>query len=272
MRIAFIIILIFLKWNCFGQIFKSNQFKPFPVSEFNGDQWNQSPPYNKSFAVAIVKGGLQISKNQAPEGFKQVQLNTGTFLAMDLGEWGGALYYLPNDTSKRKFLVNGESQDVNSNFPMIGVPKIPSISRFYKKKLLRVLYGNISDFTPYSDSTFLIAEGNLPTDINNKAPGALYKLFVKSDGFNYSKIADIHDSSGKIATYKDFIFSTTFQGFYSVNNGKVEMLFDNLFWKWLNPNSIVAINEHHIYVGMYGGYAEIDAVKKRLIFYKYKAE
>ncbi|HJP63652.1 MAG TPA: hypothetical protein VJ844_09435, partial [Mucilaginibacter sp.] len=72
------------------------------------------------------------------------------------------------------------------------------------------------------------------------------------------------------AIYKDTMFVTTFQSFYIVHQWKKELIFDKTFWYGLYANSIAVLDKKHIYVGMHGGYAEIDLEKRSFAFYKHK--
>ncbi len=61
----------------------------------------------------------------------------------------------------------------------------------------------------------------------------------------------------------------TMANFYVLKDFQKEMLFSNLFWMGLYPNSIAVMDEQNVFVGMRGGITQLDLVAKKLKFYKY---
>jgi hypothetical protein len=258
------LIIIFLCFNCKGQTYSQSNFSFYPTPLVNSDARYKLDTMKESFSVSIVGGQLRIGKNTMLSG-KEYALTTGKLLLLDLGELGGGLYYKPNDTSKKIFFVNGKPENVNNqleNYDWI-LKKSPT-KNLIKGNFLLIAGGNTQAIVPYKNDWLFIQGMQIGTK-----HGRLSQLTIKKDSFIVSKIFNFEAIPTAMYIYKDKFFIITNNAFYSIEGGKEELVLNNLFWEGLYPNSIAVINESYIYVGMRGGYAQIDLTKKYMKFYKY---
>jgi hypothetical protein len=270
MKCKLTIFNILLCLNCLAQSYSQTDFTLYSIPQFNSVAWYKVDTSKISFSVSITDNRLQIAKYTEASG-KECLFSLGTLVALDVGEWGGGLYFKPNDTSKKYFSVNGKpikADDQIGNFKTFLLKTDSRMSLIARKHVL-ISPGNTQAVVPYQNSwiyihSFTNMQGN---------HGLLSKLNVQNDSFFVSEILDLNAITEAIAVYKQKIFIVTYNGFYCINeqNGQWSKLleFDELFWKGLYPNSIAAINERNIYVGMRGGYAKIDLKKKGIKFYMY---
>jgi hypothetical protein len=174
-----------------------------------------------------------------------------------MGEWGGGLYYKPNDTLKNAFYVNEKSTSFDNQiagFSLFMLANDPT-RKVINGKWIQIAPGNT------------VIQGLAHMGQNY---GSVSKVTQKKDSFTVSKFFTLKDAPSAIAAHKNKIFVASYNKFYSIKDGKEELVLDNLFWEGLAPNSIAFINEKNIFVGMHGGFAKIDLHKKGIKFYVYK--
>jgi hypothetical protein len=268
MRMHLCIVILLANLSCYGQTYSQNDFEEIPVPKDRSDEWYKlDTSKDKAFAVSIFKGKLLIhDTTYAPDMI--YNLSGGKLLALDIGEWGGELLYKPNDSTKKYYFVNGKSDSISNKYLMIKrfILKSNSVNANFKGKQLLIKYGNAHSIFSYKgDLFFTQGLDHMGTDY-----GALFKLSMKDDSFTFTKILDFDDAPHAVTIYKDLIFLATFRQFYFIDNWKKSLVFDNLFWYGMNPNSIAVIDEEHIYVGMHNGYAKINLTKKELTFFRHK--
>ncbi|MBW4889091.1 hypothetical protein KXQ82_05165 [Mucilaginibacter sp. HMF5004] len=262
-----LIAFILFRLNSFGQTYSQNDFIQVPIPVNKSTEWYD---YNRSVLsfvkVSLQKGKLQLSKDTGNRSYTKYKLPHGELVALNLGEWGGGLYYQPDSNrSETTFNVNGKEGFVKD--------KISDYMRFVapntlapKGEFLRIKAGNINNVFAFKGELYF-TEGLAHMGINK---GAIYKLEHHDTVFNVIKMLDFDDAIRTIAVYKDDICIATFKRFYVVRNFQKELILDNLFWYGFNPRSIAIKDEQHIYVGMKGFYADIDAIKKEMTLFRLK--
>jgi hypothetical protein len=264
-RHIFLLSFLLIISNCFAQTFSKDDFKIITPPKVNSPEWyklNNSP---NEFSISFIDKKLKISKNVDSSEF-EFALPQGRLLAIDRGEFGGGLFYRPSDSLKKNFYVNGTSTTIQNDPHKIQL-SIPRESPLAKRLIgkLMITRGNVKSIFRYKDIIYLMG-GLAHMGIS---AGGLIKLDIKNDSFTVSKVLDLEDAPMAMSIYHDSIFIATYERFYIITNLKKELVFKELFWAGLYPNSISVIDEDHIYIGMRSGYAKINLSKKKLDFYKY---
>lgn len=187
--------------------------------------------YSKNeFGVRNVNGKLEIKKVEEVNRC-DFALPNGTLTAIDHGEFGGNLTFYPSDTTQ---------------------------------KAVRIKDGNIKFIFDYKNKIYFIdglAHGTFSS-------GTLYRLDTAKHNFKYTKVLDFEDAPEAFAIYDDKFLVATHENFYIVKDFKTEVIFKEIFWSSLYPNSIAVFDDKNIFIGMRGGIAKINLTAKTLNFYK----
>jgi hypothetical protein len=267
MRNILTLAIIFFSLKCIGQTYSQSDFTEYPIPKVNSDAWLKLDTSSKgSFMVLEVNGQLRITKDSTLAG-KEYAISGGRLLALDLGEWGGGLFFKPDDSLRQSFLVNNKPVNVDNqlehydwilhNYPVY-------VRNLIKGKHLLIAGANTQSLVPCKKE-WLFTQGMLVGPNH----GWLSQLVMQNDSFTVTKLVDLDAAPKVITVYNDKVFVVTDNGFYRISGGKKETVLDNLFWAGLNPNSIAVVDENHIYVGMHCGYAKADLVKREIKFYRY---
>ncbi|AWK04318.1 hypothetical protein HYN56_08740 [Flavobacterium crocinum] len=228
-------ILIFLPFfilKGFGQnsIEVPKPFKEIITPRAGSDEWYKLNNANNEFQVSITDGKLEVSKYNASKSC-EIKTQDGKIIGIDVGEWGGILFFVPTESAKKSFVIKE---------------------------------GNIKFIFSYKDKIYFI-EGLTHMIISE---GALFELDISGPTISYKRILDFDDSPEALTIYQDQIFIAGYKNFYIINNLKKEVIFENTFWSSLYPNSIAVFNNENVFVGMRGGIVKLDLTKKSLNFYK----
>jgi len=194
---------------------------------------NEWYPLNRSqneFGVKIVEGKLEIKKVDEINECK-LKLSNGTLIGINRGEWGGQLTFKPSDTTK---------------------------------KIVEIKKGNIKFIFSFKDNVYFI-EGLAHLSMSS---GALYELENINDSFTFKKLIDFEDAPEAIEIFQDKILIATHENFYVIKDFKKELIFQDTFWSSLYPNSIAALDDKNVFIGMRGGIVKLDLTTKTLKFYK----
>lgn len=251
-----------------AQTFSTKDFKkiPLPILE-SKELYKLNNRSDQAFEVAIVKGKLQITKYIYSATIAYT-LPEGKLLGINQGEFGGGLYYKPNDTTLNQLYVNDQSRPLNTKGDSfrggLMMTRSNPTNKLIKNTFL-IKAGNINKIFTYRDSLYTI-EGLAHLSLSY---GAINKLQIKGDSVKGSLALKFDDAPMQLAIYRDNIYLATLKRFYIIHNWQKELLFDNLFWSYLYVNSIAIKDQQHIYLGMRGGYAMINAKNKTLSFYQY---
>jgi hypothetical protein len=98
--------------------------------------------------------------------------------------------------------------------------------------------------------------------------GIIFELDTIDNKFSYNRLIDFDDATEAFTIYQDKWLIATYQNFYVVKNFKKELLFKDTFWSSLYPNSIAAIDDQNMLLGIRGGIVKLDLTGKTLKFYK----
>ena len=224
--------IAFLTKTCYGQgkiNIQSDFIEISPPKTYSYD-WYISNQINNQ--VKVNDGTLNIRKicNYIP---CELKISTGTLYGLSGGEWGGLLVFVPFTDPK--------------NF-------------------IEKVFGNITSIFLFKNEIYIMAAIGFWD-----ATGAIYKLKIEeNNNFIYEKVLDFDDVPLAQTIYKDKLLIVTSRNFYIVNDFKKELIVKNTFWGYLNlhPNSVAAINDKNVFVGMRGGIAKLNLKTRKLKFYK----
>lgn len=264
-KLLFVVTFSLLLSYCNGQFFNENDFAEMPPPAISSPEWYKLNNPNKEISVALIDGKIQFSKFIYTSSIKY-NVPGGKLLAVDMGEFGGGLYYQSNDSSKKMFYINGIPGGLKNDPFRSGlwIPEDNPVSKLIQNHLL-LKNGNVKFIFSYRDTTYFL-EGFSHMSFNY---GALYKIGLSNDSFFVAKVIDFKDAPMAMTVFHDTILIATYKGFNIVKGYDKELVFEKLFWSGLYPNSLVAIDEKSIYVGIRGGYVKINLPKKEFHFYKY---
>jgi hypothetical protein len=194
------------------------------------NKWYSLNHSQNEFGVKIIDGKLDIKK--ITEKSKcELKISGGTLIGIDRGEWGGQLILKPDDTTKKTI-------DIKS--------------------------GNIKFIFNYNGKIYFI-EGLAHMGISE---GAIFELDIISNKFNFTKLIDFDDAPEAFTIYKDKFLIATHENFYIVQDFKKELIFKKTFWCSLYPNSIVALDDKNVFVGIRSGIVKLDLTDRVVKFYK----
>ena len=264
-----ILLLLFKITFVFCQNYSLNDFKESSIPDIYSSDWHElNSATDKEFIFSVCSGKIKIEKFYDNSDF-QYQFANGTLIAINMGEFGGGLYYKPLDTSSfKKLFVNGKDvKSIRQTFfgGLLAPPKNP-INEVIKNAYL-LQSGTFKFIFLLNDKLYLMS-GLSHMDITF---GDLFTIRAIKDSFFISHALHIDDSPEAMTVYKSKIFIATAKGFYILDkNLNKEKIFENLFWYGLYPTSVVVLDEENIYVTIRGGYAKLNAIKKEIKFFKAK--
>lgn len=162
----------------------------------------------------------------------KLKIKDGTLKGKNNGEWGGVLYYEPDNVNELN---------------------------------VRIKKGNVLYLFEMEDNLYVI-EGlaHLGT-----SEGALFQLHRTGNVFNYSKILDFNDAPAVFLRRGSNLFIAGSGSFYRLNGLRKEVIFEKLFWRGLYPNSMVALDDDTFFVGIRSGFVQLNLKTKKITFYKY---
>lgn len=213
----------------FRQSFNKSDFTYAEPPEKGSAAWYELN-YAQGFSVNTENSNLQIMKAERKRP-AALDLDHGKLRGIDHGEWGGRLEFIFNDPSKEPVLIKT---------------------------------GNIKFVFRFKHQIFFI-EGLAHLGFNQ---GAMFRLKCSEDTFEYEKVCDFEDAPQAILVKDDRIFIASYSGFYIMDEGlKNEVLLQDTFWGGLYPNSIAGDNDK-LYIGIRGGYVQLNVATKTLDFFK----
>lgn len=194
------------------------------------ENWYPLNYSQNEFGVKIIDNKLDIKKVREVNKC-ELKIFGGTLIGINRGEWGGQLTFKPTDTTK---------------------------------KTIDIKRGNIKFVFTYKDKIYFI-EGLAHLSISE---GALYQLDTTNNNFKFTKLLDFDDAPEAFTIYKDKFLIATHENFYIVQDFKKELIFKETFWSSLYPNSIAALDDKNIFIGIRSGIVKLDLTEKTLKFYK----
>ena len=190
---------------------------------------DRSYSQNKS-GVKINNGKLEVEKVQDSNKC-EFPVSNGKLVVTDKGEWGGQLSFIPTDITKRT---------------------------------LEIKEGNIKFIFSFKNKLYFI-EGLVHGNFNE---GELYEIHRFSNRFVFKKIFHFDDAPEAFKIYQDKLLIATHGKFYSIENLRRVLIYKNIYWNGLYPNSIAVIDDKNVFIGLNGGIAKLDLTKRNLKFYK----
>ena len=259
MKQTLTIVLIFINFSSFGQIYSEKDFIESATPFFSDSEWKRLGQLQ--FVVTAANGKIQISKpSYPPSGYALPKGILFAYRTLDPG-----LFYIPNDSSKKVFNINGK---------IVGVETDSIVFRFNRRGWIKnplkgflIIEGGYSiTIFPYKDSIYYLKGAD---HYLYPISSSLNKIINQGDSFITSKITDFDDDALAITAYNDTILVVTHNGFYILNHWKKEKVLKDIFWGNGYPNSVAILDKENVYIGYLGGYAILDLLKKSLRFYKY---
>jgi hypothetical protein len=207
-----------------------NDSIPNSLTELNHSAFN--------IEVLLVNGELRAQKIDyskvvcEDDCYCKLKIKDGTLKGINNGEWGGVLYYEPDNVDELN---------------------------------VRIKKGNIKYLFEMQDSLYAI-EG-LAHFLTSR--GALFQLHRSGNVFNYSKILDFDDAPAVFLRRGSKLFIAGSGSFFILNGLRKEVVFEKLFWRELYPNSMVALDDDTFFVGIRSGFVQLNLKAKKITFYKY---
>jgi len=267
MKKLLLLAFLFISVSTYAQVCPVSDFTETPAPQVNSPVWPKSGwETHQAFSVSIIAGKLQIKKSNFISDPDTVSYNIpgGQLFAHDGGEWGGDLYFIPNDTTSNLYVDGKKAALIKKFFTLNAFKK--TLKKLYDTPHINVMGGNIRCIFSYKDSLFFM-EGLAHMGINQ---GAIYKIQFQNNNFQIEKMLDFDDAPRIISVYNKQLCVVTMKRFYIIKNWKKDLILNNIWGYGFYPNSIAVLDSRNIYVGTIDGYAKIDVKTKRLTFYKYK--
>jgi hypothetical protein len=204
-----------------GQSLAPGSFRPVPVPAVGSAAWSRLTDA-PGYAVKNVAGKLVITKASEPHD-AVLKTPAGTFLGRDRGEWGGELLFQPLAS---------------------------------KAQPRQIKAGNVRFVFQLQQQVYFL-ESLAHLDISR---GALYRITGPPPAFTYTKLLDFADAPEAVAVVGNDLFIAQLQGFTVVSNGQTNVLLEKAFWAGLYPNSVAVLPGNQVYIGLRGGYAQLERV------------
>ncbi|MGZ4056921.1 MAG: hypothetical protein ACXVPU_02850 [Bacteroidia bacterium] len=198
--------------------------------KLGSSEWYKLNYSNNEFGVKIIDGKLEIKKVDEVNEC-ELNISNGKIVGVNRGEWGGKLTFVPTDTTK---------------------------------KSVEIKSGNIKFIFTFKDKVYFI-EGLAHLSMSS---GALYELDNNNDSFSFKKLLDFEDAPEAFTIHQDKFLIASHKNFYVVKDFKKELIIQNAFWSNLYPNSIAALDEKNVFLGIRGGIVKLDLTTKTLKFFK----
>jgi len=233
-----------------------------PVKE-SKEMYRLNNTTNQEFVVSLSAGKLHISRLIYSPTITYA-LPEGKLIGINRGEFGGILFYEPNDTARKQVYVNGHMITANTKEDQFWIRLNVMPDNALNKTLqntFKVKEGNILQIFTYKDSLY---------EMDN---GAINKLQIRNDSVAVStQLKFSNEAPEVLATKKDVMYLSTLNRFYRIRDWHKELIMDKVFWYMLYPTSIAVKDDRHIYVGIRTGYAMINAQDKKITYYQYQGK
>lgn len=221
--------------TCFVSYSQNNQYisKDFVETippKVESEEWYPLNHSSNEFGVNIINGKLEIEKTKVSQKCT-LKIKDGTLVGIDGGEFGGQLFFEPDDKTK---------------------------------SIIKINRGNVRYIFNYKDKTYFILGYNHMII----STGALFELERINNEFTFKMLIDFDDAPQAFTIYKNKFLIATHKNFFVVVDLKKELVFENLFWEGLYPNSIAAMDDNNVFVGIRGGIVKLDLIQKTLKFFK----
>jgi hypothetical protein len=220
---------------CAGQapVHIPKEFVETVPPEVGSDEWNALNFSENDFSVRIVDGELEIKRIDEVNDVEvcELRIPNGRLVGINRFEKGGTLSFEPSGDPEHS---------------------------------VEIKQGNIKFVFTHKGRIYFI-EGLEHLSTNS---GALYELEHSDDSFTYNKRIDFDDAPEAFTLFQDKFLIATHGNFYAVHDLKEELVFKATFWSGLYPNSIAALDEENVFIGMRSGVVKLDLAAKTLKFYR----
>lgn len=165
-----------------------------------------------AFGVKILYKKTDYQKIKR-KNIAELKIDNGNLIGFDRGEWGGKLSFILSDKSKKD---------------------------------IEIKKGNIKFVFEFNDKIYFI-EGLADLSYSE---GAIFELKKEGENFIYDNILEFDDAPEVFTIYGNKLLIATHQNFYVVENFKKDLIFENMFWSSLYPNSIPVVDKEDVYMGI----------------------
>ena len=267
MKILLVLSFLLINYCCKAQQYSLTDFSLTKDLKYNSVLWKKLNASNNSFRVSIANGLLKVYVNK-PTTVKMLQIPNGHFVALNSGEWIGSLFFKPTDTTKKVIFVNGSLAFLKHKAEtfnlIISKNSLDADILSYKQAVISL--GNTPDICPYNNNWLFVQHFS-----SSQQYGSLNQIYATQDTFLVTRNFIFKTLPYVVYVFNNKIFVATDSELYCLNTCfEEEYTLRNLFWKGLYPNSIAVIDLKHIYVGIRGGYAEVNVLENSIRFYAYK--
>jgi len=248
-----------------AQELPSSDFSSARIPQVYDSGWYQLNRSGYEIKVERKDGSLKLSRwKYSPDVYYSLPGN-GSLMGVNMGEFGGGLYYKPADSLHPVFYVNGKAGPTQQSFFRgLMVPATNPLHQRLKGYSL-IANGNVKGIFRYKDSLFYL-DGLAHMGL---VIGGLYSVVVKSDSFSVARVADLGDCPMAYLVDGPRLWIVTMQGLLEIENGQETRILSHVFWEGLYPNSICAGEVGTLYIGFRGGYAEVNVKTGQVSFFKY---
>lgn len=209
--------------------------------------------HSDDFSVEVSDDELIVKRNKnyvfKPD-FQLFKTKKGILVGIDRGEFGGSLYFYPNEKDALKDFEEDKLNDFCFN---------------YKKYLVKEDNTNfIFEFL----AKLYFTTGLAHMGFDN---GELFQLHITDNNeVFYRQIADLYSSPNEFLIIDNKILFVTHESLLLFENNELTTLIEHPIFADTYPNSIAIYDEENIFVGMRGGFLKVDLIVNNFIFYKYK--
>jgi hypothetical protein len=215
-----------------GEIYSKESFKKVKTPIVNSDDWLKLNHSMNRITATSYKERLFLHEYNCCSQ-ECIELTNGFLKAVDNGEFGGGLYFIPFDENK-------DEQEV--------------------------FKGNIPFMFEYKSEIFAFAGGG---HLFPEAKGLLLKIRLSDNKIEAEKVLEMSCRPQAFTISEDRILVAGHNKFVVIKDLKEEVIIDNVFWYGLYPNSVALGHNDIVYIGIRGGYCILDLVKKDFDFYEY---
>lgn len=266
--ITYLFFSLLLISKSFGQSLTKEDFIEIEPPAKGTSEWVKlNHNTEKPIKVLIDRGILKLELTKETYGDTHCQLPNGFLLSKNGGEFGGGLFYKPNDKTIKQIIVNGEiiNKRVRPNYNNLISESIKETEK--ELEYFSLPGGNINSFFKFKD-TLYFTNGLAHMGFNH---GALTKLNIfQKDEFSIVKVLDLEGAPMSETIINDTIIFVTHDGLLVVKEFQKIINLKKQFWSSLYPNSVAYLDEKNLYIGMRGCYAKIDLTTHTIKCFKLK--
>lgn len=266
MKIRLFILCLLLASKIEAQELSRKDFERVSILSINDTMILNLASYGKP--IYVYKDSNQIKfKCGVRNSIIEYPINYGLLSGIDRGEFGGGLYYRPNNRNSDSFIVN------NNNKPFL---KEGQCDLFIKptspicKKLegsVKVISDNVKSIFTFKKELYVMCGlMHLSTSL-----GTLYKLNYDTSGIQYTEFLNLGEAPFVHQVYNGSIYLLLDTKFCKLKSDfSYEVISSNMIWNSLNPNSLEFGDSNTVFIGVQGGFVIMSLNNGQYEFYKVK--